>query len=68
MADIAELVGLLSKRVAELEEKNGALLEIITFQNRALKSCKAIDSAFSENIAAADVGISDMVTKPEQAA
>lgn len=49
-----ELIEAQSKRV-------GLLLEIIHYQNKSIKSCKAIDSGHMENAVAADICIADLL-------
>ncbi len=49
-----ELIETQSKRI-------GLLLEIIHYQNKAIKSSKAIDSGLMENASAADICIADLL-------
>ena len=58
---ITELFGILQQRIASQDEKIGLLLEIIHYQNKAIKSSKAIDSGLMENASAADICISDLL-------
>jgi hypothetical protein len=60
----AVLQSRISKQDALIEkqsEKIGLLLEIIHYQNKAIKSSKAIDSGLMENASAADICISDLL-------
>ena len=56
-----KLLSILQKQVSDNSQRISLLLEVIHYQNQAIKSCKAIDHGHMENAIAADICIQEMV-------
>jgi hypothetical protein len=59
----SQLFAVLQSRISIQDEKIKGLIEIVKFQNKAIKSSKAIESALMENASAADICINEMLVK-----